>query len=528
MASANEGIMIMADRPHLPATDWILANPWFWMIAGLGFALVSLLWTLAQGANASDGRVIVLCLGLLCAAGGMWLRWLDRQSTHLLAWQSPLALLLGCVCALLFLGLSGVFIASFVVEDSVGLKSAPIFLIWISFAPACFLAARRSLNRKPQESAETIVHEEISFGFVVLAAVCVLGSFTLYADATNPSDWGTLRMFLRVGAAVSLGAAVLTIVATAVRRIVLSILFTLHFAGICSAALSAPPAPWIVQQAWMRLFRPYLEFAYLNNAYHFYAPEPGPSSYLWFRIIYADAEGKNEEGEWLKIPELDEKTGRIRHPVALDYQRFLSLTEAVMHPDPLPPEYYYHFNPITNTWESEPNLFYKNRLDLVPQNAPVAIGLLPSKHHRIRLHPEIPPMHQVKIPNQGCRQLLSSFARFVARTHPAHPEKPHLKFKSVKIYEVVHWIAPVQWFLLEIPPTDPELYRPYFVGNFDSEGKQIIDGDPYLYWLLPVVRDHGSEIKSQIRDYARLHAGDPRWIRKGTTKEWVEPERADP
>src|SRR5262249_51727018 len=30
------------------------------------------------------------------------------------------------------------------------------------------------------------------------------------------------------------------------------------------------PSPWLSTQIWTRIYRPYLEFLYLNNAYHFY------------------------------------------------------------------------------------------------------------------------------------------------------------------------------------------------------------------------------------------------------------------
>ena len=29
---------------------------------------------------------------------------------------------------------------------------------------------------------------------------------------------------------------------------------------------------------------------YLNNAYHFYSPDPGPATYVWFRIFYISNE----------------------------------------------------------------------------------------------------------------------------------------------------------------------------------------------------------------------------------------------
>src|ERR1019366_4402120 len=155
------------------------------------------------------------------------------------------------------------------------------------------------------------------------------------AGRANLGEWNTLRMFLRVAAAVCLYASALALVSKAVRRMMLSVLITIHFLGISTAVLSAPPSPWIIQQTWMRVFRPFLEFVYLNNAYHFYAPEPGPASYLWFRLIYKTPDGR-EVGAWYKVPEMDEN-GRSQHSVPLEYQRFLSLTESTA-PTEAPPQ----------------------------------------------------------------------------------------------------------------------------------------------------------------------------------------------
>ena len=171
--------------------------------------------------------------------------------------------------------------------------------------------------------------EEVGVAFCVLAGCCGLGILTL-RNPDRPTDWDSLQLFLRVAVGVSLFAGALVLASTRLRRLTLSLLFTLHFAGICSAALSAPPSPWAVQQIWMRLFRPYLDFMYLNNAYHYYAPDPSYSSYLWFRVIFTAPDG-SEHGLWYKVPQLDDK-GRTKHPLALEYQRYLSLTESVASP----------------------------------------------------------------------------------------------------------------------------------------------------------------------------------------------------
>ena len=144
------------------------------------------------------------------------------------------------------------------------------------------------------------------------------------------------------------------------------------------------------------------------------------------------------------------------------------------------------------------------------------LGVLPSPHPRIPLHPDIARTQQVHIPSDMAQRLLESFARHVAERYANYEDKDKpgvpLKFKSVKIYRVVHAIPPVGWFLQELPPNDPTLYRPYYVGNYRADGKQIDEQDPYLYWMLPILRDGPyDDSEAKINDFCRKHAGDANW-----------------
>src|SRR5207253_9502571 len=77
---------------------------------------------------------------------------------------------------------------------------------------------------------------------------------------------------------------------------------------------------------------------HLGNASHLSAPEPGPASYLWFRVEYED-DRKDLHWRWVKVPDVDERTGKPRYPVALQYQRMLAMTEQSTRADPSPPMY---------------------------------------------------------------------------------------------------------------------------------------------------------------------------------------------
>ena len=364
------------------------------------------------------------------------------------------------------------------------------------------------------------VEEETGLAFLIGAVCAFAGSWTLYLGPSDPKDWDTMRLFLRVLTVAALGGAALVLVSTRLRRLVISFLFVLHFAGISNACLAAPPAPWLIQQSWMRIFRPYLEFMYLNNAYHFYAPEPGPASYFWFRLIYTDEQG-NEQGWWYKVPEIDDK-GRHLHAVALEYQRHLAMTESVAPYDA--PPVWLQPNEFGDLAVSP---FYAVRLAHQPGQV---VGIKRTPHPLIPLHPLVPQVQQVIIPNEGSRRLLASYARFVARKFATLPDHENWTFKSVKVYRAIHSIPTVEWFVNRRSPTDPVLYRPFYMGNYDKDG-EVLDAewgpkrDPYLYWLLPILRSNINDKDSEVKDHCRQHAGDSKWVRPARMNEWVNPRQ---
>lgn len=480
--------------------DWILANPWLWLGAGAALVAWSWLWTVVFGEVASDYRIIILFIGLLLSSIGARLRWNDQDSVYLAG--GPVRLALGGLFGVIAIGTAALFIAS-LFGPALGLHTGSAFLVFITSAPLSFFASRRCLTTESAQPGVREVAEETALVLVALAGTCLVGSFTLYLGPRLVNEWDTIRLVLRVFTAVCLYGAALALVATALRRLVVSLLVVIHFLGIMSACLSAPPAPWIANQAWTRLFRPYLEFMYLVNAYHFYAPEPGPYSYLWFRLIYTNPDDGRDYGWWYKVPHIA-ADGRVRHPVALEYQRFLALTESLAPQDAPPP-------PFRPNGETEP--FFLKRMQVLPRTE-IRVGEVPPPWPRIPLHPKLSQIQQVHRPTFESRHLLKSFARFVAKKYAKHPEEPSWVFKSVKVYRAIHHSPPMDVLQSGFPPDDPQLFHAYYLGNFQSSGDMIVDDDPYLYWLLPVLRKNGLDPASEIEDYCRLHAGDPNWIRR--------------
>jgi hypothetical protein len=60
-----------------------------------------------------------------------------------------------------------------------------------------------------------------------------------------------------------------------------------HLSAIVIAPASVSPASPLVQTVWL-VFQPYLQLLYLNNGYHFFAPEPAESTLLAYTATRED------------------------------------------------------------------------------------------------------------------------------------------------------------------------------------------------------------------------------------------------
>ncbi len=250
-------------------------------------------------------------------------------------------------------------------------------------------------------------------------------------------------------------------------RALISLLILFHFGGILAAVFSVPPQPWLASVAWTYVYRPYLEFFYLTNAYHFYAPEPGPATNVWFFVKFDDG----QIGE-LRIPR------RADHVLALEYQRRLSLSESV---NQLPPA-----------------------LPVVPADVRYR-RLEAGQSDGIPLHPDVPENAQFREPTPYSKRMLQSYARFAARTvkHPTDPTRPVV---GVKIYRAVHSILPPWEIAKGRDPADPTLYYPFYQGEYDVDGNLKDPADPYLYWLIPVFKP--AQVRNQAFVSILAHAPD--------------------
>jgi hypothetical protein len=310
------------------------------------------------------------------------------------------------------------------------------------------------------------------------------------------AEWDTLRLLLRVAAAVGAVTAVVMMLPSWMRRLAVSLLIVVHFGGILTAVTSVPPpgapAPWLATQLWTHFYRPYLQFVYLNNAYHFYSPEPGPAVLLWFHIEYADG-----SSHWLKVPDYQRD---FKDPMLFEYYRRLPIAQNV--------------NQVAPVQNVSPESLRSRTI------AGAWLGL-PSPEELTVYLPGVP---QYQPPGGNAPRLLESYARYVAKTAPAVDTTSGVR--GVKVYRVVHAIVQPGPYAQGMDPRDHTLYLPYFQGEYDSEGRLKDSQDPLLYWLIPILngapreqaaldKTDGSEAQAgggrHLLDYLHAHAGSSPW-----------------
>jgi hypothetical protein len=433
------------------------------------------------------------------------------------------------VAMLAALGLAAtwLWIGSFFVDYETYPRPVAATLAWLSIAPATLGAAVTLLARMSRSHPDA---DAASYRLQLGAMFALLGiafALSVYSasDADNPLAWDTMRLFFRNAAIVCLVGASIAILNERPRRWALSVLIVLHFLAITSATLAVPPSPTTVNHLWVRVFRPYLEFMYLNNAYHFYSPEPGPPTHIWMRLIYDTGNTElNEDGKpqpvlkatWLKLPDMD-YPGNHNYPVSLVYQRILAITENAASNETTPALY------TSSAQGPIPAPFYQKRL----AHTPSALGVLGQVRPKLAvpLHPDIPEAQQFTRPTIASHRLMQSYARHVALLPPPEAD---WKFHSVKIYRVLHVLPTIKAIVDGREPQDPLWFRPTYGGEYDAKGNLLDPDDPFLYWVLPILRDDRTRMNSTTRNWALKHAGDSHWIWDAVNKQWIaedEPAR---
>ena len=307
--------------------------------------------------------------------------------------------------------------------------------------------------------------------------------------------WDSAQLlFIVLMVAAGVGA-LLALLPTTVRWIAISALIVLHFGGILTAVCSAAPGTWLAGTLWNFFYRPHLQFMYLNNAYHFYSPEPGPAVLMWFCIYYEPNADGSLNWRWVKVPDFDDQghpfrpDGRRLWPNT-EYTRRLSLAESINFPE-------FQDDSGFPLALRQQRRFQAASLFRIPTRPDVAIELQYRPHSKIS------------------QRWIEAYARHVARNY-RHKEKPELAVRSVKVYRVIHQIANAREFAEGWDPYDPMTYAPYYEGEYEPDGSPkdnllAEDGmpDPFLHWLIPIIPDPQQAQKAASLAHGERRHGPP-------------------
>jgi hypothetical protein len=333
----------------------------------------------------------------------------------------------------------------------------------------------------------------------------------LAAAAGVPDSWDSFRLlFFIFASAAGFRLAIAAAPAWRVRLVTAYILF--HFAGIFCAVTAPSPTPWLIDQAYLRVYNQYLQPIYMRNAYHFYSPEPGPASVLAALVKTENGTETTATGEvrkkydtrWVVMPR---RPAHVLDPLAISYFRRLSITDRLSR---------------SNTdFTSSAGAFEKT--DVRQRRYKLT---LPGSDPFFPLHPTEPEFLQYRMPSpEGARFLIPSFAQHLILEHTPTPEAAART--TLKMYRLEHRTLPVEALVgfgnPDGQPTDPYnpmTYRPYFLGEYRLTSAdpshprkarvELVDPQAdMLYWLIPILPNPapGPGDKKPHVDYLSIHAG---------------------
>lgn len=336
------------------------------------------------------------------------------------------------------------------------------------------------------------------------AAVVSLGGIgALIGTAAVDQEWVSGKVLFWALFILCVVATVLILLPPLARRVAISLILLFHFAGMATAVtLVDPPGdsgPWLSKQLWSRVYRPYLSFLYLTNAYHFYSPNPGPPALLWFAVHYDDG-----SYSWLKIPD------RGHSPVGMHYQRMLALPEHSFAAVPRLPMTELELGQLNlhegkkktvlphGTWEQ----IYRRRYQASLRPILYAVKDSPGEGLPIPFirEEDMSLSLQYREPTIYSKRILSSVVRRVFQDAPVPREG--VKVRSIKLYRVVANILSPAELAAGMDPWEKTKHMPHFLGEFNSDGQLIDAQDPFLYWYLPILwvpKDYPDDALSRSR-----------------------------
>jgi hypothetical protein len=301
------------------------------------------------------------------------------------------------------------------------------------------------------------------------ALISLVGLLSLANYSSMDKDWLSGHLLFGALFLFSLVCSIIVLLPAFWARFAITLCVIFHFAGMAVTITSIDPpsaqGPWVSKTLWFHVYRPYLSFLYLTNAYHFYSPDPGSPSLFWFAVHFDDG-----TYSWVKHPE------RTNSPIGMHYQRMLALPE-------------HSFNP-SNQYPSED--IARRRRVLIDFVLDVPTGNKGEAKRQVLPMPvinDIDTLWQYREPTVSSKKMIKSVARRIFHTTPP---PTGAKVRSVKVYRVTHAMLTPQELAQGISPIEPTKHSAYFLGEFDGQGDLLKDesgnDDPYLYWYLPIVR----------------------------------------
>jgi hypothetical protein len=368
-------------------------------------------------------------------------------------------------------------------------------------------------------------------------------------------DWISAYRILMALVIVALTGLVLVLLPNLYRRVGISLLLLFHFFGIFTMVtyLAPPgpipaPAPFLANQIWSHVYRNYLEFLCIDNAYHFYSPEPGPPTLLFFKLTYAP------EGAHYKITSdtlaslnselavegksLEERT-RLKDGLRkLQGKAFASGDEAAKAlTEALDKESLEKFGDrvldiawnVKSKWvkfpnrqDSPVNLHYQRLLSVtescnqmiqsVPPQIVAAKAALRGSAGRvfgIPMHPNESLQTQYQPMNTfSWSTAIPSAVRRIGLKHAHLADDPTAQLVSIKMYRVRHAIIPAAQLANGDNPLDKPYYYPFYLGEYYPDGQLVnFENDPFLFWMIPIYRDPNERDQAKnLRDYLEVHA----------------------
>jgi hypothetical protein len=276
----------------------------------------------------------------------------------------------------------------------------------------------------------------------------------------------------------------------------------------------------LTDQAWNHVYRHYLTFLYMSNAYHFYSPDPGPSHLVWFRVQYED-----DSFRWVRFPD---KQSAL---VPLQYTRSIVLGDStdLNVPPPMPALMAMRIKErklAGRLFRPDPT---KDGEKFEGQPIPLIAEDLFDPFNGVPIPPDA-----YREPTEYSKLLISSYVRYVAKNYP-HTEDRSIPVKNIKVYRITHQLINAGQMSVGQDPMQEVFLLPYYMGKFDTAGQLMVpqqqydekgnekikgEYDGFLYWTIPVLqvpKGHKGPFwvaqnttEYTVHNYMLLHAGDIR------------------